>query len=985
MGMRVVVRSGVAALASVVLLAAAAHAQSAIAGVVKDATGAVMPGVTVEAASPELIEKVRSAVTDERGAYQIRDLRPGSYSVTFSLVGFSTVKRDDVQLPTDFTATVNVEMRVGALEETVTVSGASPVVDVQSATKAQVMSRELLDAIPTGRTAQSYGQLVPGVTNAQPDVGGAHAMNQVGMTLHGNAGQETTVMLDGIQLNGMCGNGSTQAYTNTQSYEEMVFQTTSAGADVSAGGVRQNMVPRQGGNDFHGSFNAYGSRHTWQAASITPDLIARGLTKGDSLDGLYDVEGGMGGKIIQDKLWWFAAARKISANTAIADTFYSDGSQGVSDQYVENASIRLTTQLSQRNRFTGYIDRVNKYEGHDMLAGYDPAKASRVWEPSKLYQQLQAKWTSTVSSRLLVEVGYGEYRAQRHTTYQPGVEPPYGSAAWFAAAYHQDTSLGTVTNAAPGGNYYLIPVRHFFTSAVSYVSGAHTMKFGAQNTWGFLEQGTTLNAALGQIYQNGVPSQAAIYNTPERDRFTMNAQWGLYAQDAWTMKRATINYGLRWEYFHSSVAQEAASAGVFVPDRTFGPEDMPIWKTLSPRLGVAYDLFGDAKTALKFSVNKYELSATNGVAAALNPMRLQSATVTWKDLNGDDIAEGRPGCTFGVAGCELNFAQLPKNFGLITPGCSTIATVGSIPCGTSQVDPNIRRPYDVAYNLGVQHELLPRVSVTGNFIRTNFYNLALTVNTLQSFSDYSPFTIASPLDGHAITWYNVSAAKVSAVQNLMTTDPQGSRWNNALEFGFNARLPRGATLFGGAASDKTIQVQCDGFTNPQLLLYCDQTGNGIPWNTQFKLAGSVPIPYGIQLGASFTTYKYTYGTAVANSTATVGSVWLITPTTRYPANCPGACTPGALVDPGMTVSSMSVPLVPSGTEFSDRVKQLDFTAGKWVTVGKLRLQPSIALFNALDNHAAYAVRSMNYLTSSYLQPSTVLQPRLLRLDIQVKW
>ena len=172
------------------------------------------------------------------------------------------------------------------------------------------------------------------------------------------------------------------------------------------------------------------------------------------------------------------------------------------------------------------------------------------------------------------------------------------------------------------------------------------------------------------------------------------------------------------------------------------------------------------------------------------------------------------------------------------------------------------------------------MSVTANFIRTNFSNLSLVINTQQSFSDYSPFTIASPLDGHPITWYNVSAAKVSAVQNLNTSDPQGARWNNALEFGFNARLPRGATLFGGLASDRTILTQCDGFTNPQLLLYCDQTGNGIPWNTQFKIAASTSLPYGIQLGASYTTYKYTYGTAVANTNTTYGSVWLITPTTR---------------------------------------------------------------------------------------------------------
>ncbi|MCU1385291.1 MAG: Outer rane receptor for ferrienterochelin and colicin [Acidobacteria bacterium] len=976
---RLIGKSFVVALMCLAFCPSIARAQSAIVGVVKDTTGAVIPGATVEVASPQLIEKIRSVTTDDRGAYQIRDLRPGVYSITVSLQGFSTVRRNAIELPTDFTATVNADLRVGELEETVTVSGASPVVDVQSAAKGQVMSREILDAIPTGRTAQSYGQLVTGVTNAQPDVGGAHAMNQVGMLLHGNAGQETTVTLDGIQLNGMCGNGSTQAYTNTQSYEEMVFQTTTSGADVSTGGVRQNMVPRQGGNDLHGSMNAYGSRHTWQAASISPDLIARGLTKGDSLDGLYDLEGGLGGKIVKDRVWWFAAARKISANTAVADTFYPDGTQGVLDQYVENASIRLTTQLSPRNKFTAYIDRVNKYEGHDMLAGYDPVKASRVWEPSKLYQQLQGKWTSTVSNRLLFEAGYGEYRAQRHTTYQPGVEPPYGTLPWFAAAYHMDTSLGTVTNAAPGGNYYLIPVRRFFSSSASYVSGSHTMKFGAQDTWGFLEQGTTLNGAVGQIYQNGVPTSAAIYNTPERDRFTMNAQWGLYAQDTWTVRRLTINYGMRWEYFHSSIAAESSTAGVYVPDRSFGPQDMPIWKTWAPRLGIVYDLRGNAKTAVKFSVNKYELSATNGVAAALNPMRLQSATVTWRDLNGDDVIQQSPGCTFNTAGCEINYAQLPKNFGLITPGCSTIATPGVTPCGTAQVDPNVQRPYEVMYNIGIQHELLPRVSVTANWVRTNFYALALTQNTLQSFSDYTLTTIANPITGSPIAVYNVSAAKQSAVLNLNTTDPQGRRWNNAIEIAFNARFPGGATLFGGTATDRTTVVQCDGFTNPNMLLYCDQTQNGIPWNPQFKLAGSMPLRYGLQLGASYTTYKYTYGTATA------GSAWLITPTTRYPANCLGACTPGALVDPGMTVASLSVPLIPPGTEFSDRVKQMDVTLRKNVAIGKLRLEPGISLFNAFNNHAAYAVRSMNYLTSSYLQPSTVLQPRLLRLEMQVKW
>ena len=467
----------------------------------------------------------------------------------------------------------------------------------------------------------------------------------------------------------------------------------------------------------------------------------------------------------------------------------------------------------------------------------------------------------------------------------------------------------------------------------------------------------------------------------------MNAQWGLYAQDAWTLKRLTINYGLRWEYFHSSIAAEASTArACSCRSATFGPEDMPIWKTWSPRLGIVYDLFGDREDGAQVQRQQVPAVGDQRRGGRAQP---DAAPVGVGHLAGSERRRyrrrDRSAARSARPGCEMNFAQLPRNFGLITPGCSTIATAGSIPCGTSQVDPNIERPIRrrlqrrrparaVAARVG-DGELHPDEflqPVAGD-------QHAAELQRLHAVHHRQP---ARRAPDHL---YNVSAAKVSAVQNLNTTDPQGARWNSALEFGFNARLPRGATLFGGVASDKTLLRQCDGFTNPQLLLYCDQTGNGIPWNTQFKIAGSMPLPYGIQLGASYTTYKYTYGTAVANTNTTYGSVWLITPTTRYAGELPGACTPGALVDPGMTVANMSIPLVPPGTEFSDRIQQLDITAGKWIDIGKLRIQPAISLFNALNNHAVFAVRSMNYLTSSYLQPSTVLQPRLLRLEVQVKW
>lgn len=977
----------VVAVACLMCLPAIVYAQaSVISGVVKDASGAVLPGVTVEAASPELIEKVRSVVTDERGLYSIVDLRPGVYSVTFSLPGFSTTKRDGLELPASFNATVNAELKVGALEETITVSGSSPVVDVQSAKKAVALERELLDALPTGRTAQAFGQLIPGIINAAPDVGGSRAMSQVGMTIRGNSGKETTVMLDGIQLNGACGNGSTQAYSNTLSYEEMVFITTGAGADVSSPGIVQNMIPRQGGNDMHGQVNWMYANRNWQAADLTPALIARGLQQGNKLYALGNLEGGVGGKFIQDKLWWFSAARRQYAYNQVPDTRYRDGSPGISEDTVKNLSLRITSQVTQKNKLTAYVDRVSKEIGHDMMAGFEPETASRVWEPSKLYQQAQAKWTSPVSNAFLLEVGYAQYQAYRHTTYQPGIEPPYGSPEWFAAAVRVDNSTGRTWAAAPGGNYYLMPTRKFFSGIGSYVTGTHNFRFGVQNNWGFLEQGTTLNAALRQTYQNLVPVSVQIYNTPERDRFTQNYAWGIFGQDTWRFNRVSLAYGLRWDAFQSSIAKQESGQGVFVPLRTFGPEKMPPWKNFQPRFSLTYDLFGTGKTALKFSANKYVLSATNGIAAGLNPMRLQSASLNWTDLNGDDIAQGSRGCVYLTAGCEMNFAQLPANFGLITPGCTTIySSPDTVPCGTDQADPNIKRDTEIAYALSAQHEVFPGFAINGGYYYTRFYNLRQTNNLLQTFADYTPVDIASPLDGSVVTVYNVSPAKQSAVRNLLTSSDDARMWNNFFEFGFNARLSQRASLFGGIATERTLVVQCDVTDNPNRLTNCDQTKSGIPFNTQFKIAGSFRLPWTLEGGVAFQSYSYLFGTGVPSATFAGSTVWQITRTTRYPADCKGPCTPGGLVNPNQTVAMLNVPLAPQGTTPSDRINQLDVTVGRWLRFRSTSIKPELSLFNLTNNRAMLSVRSQNFLTSSYMQPSQVLQPRIVRIGLQVKW
>jgi hypothetical protein len=785
------------------------------------------------------------------------------------------------------------------------------------------------------------------------------------------------VLLDGIQMNGMCGNGATQSYTSTQNYEEIVVQNSGAGADVQGGGVRQYLVPRKGGNEFHGSWSAVYATHKWQADAITPELAARGLTRGNSFDDLYTYETGFGGKFVRDRLWWFGNLRHQANNVAIADTFNSDGSQGISDQYVQNLGLRLTWQIDQKNQLNVYTNRVFKYLGHDMSAGYDPEKAAMLTLRSPLYQQAQVKWTSTLTSKLLLELGWNQYQAYRTNVYQPGVEKPYGTPEWYAGATHRDLSLGTVTRAYPMTLSIQDPTRRYFSTAISYVTGSHNVKFGVQDNWGYEWFATYKNADLEQNYQNGVPTSVYVYNSPTYLNNSLDSNWGIYAQDAWSLRRLTLNYGVRWEYFKASIPQEEVGQGRFAGARKFGPEVFPVWKDAAPRFGAVYDLRGNAKTALKFGVNKYNLQLTDGLTNAHNPIRLQSATLAWTDVNNDDVAQGLPGCTYLNPGCEINFAQLATTYAQVPAGCSVIAGSGGVPCGTAQLDGNRKREYTWQYNVGVQHELLPRVSVSANWFYTRFYNLGLTYNSLQTPADYTPVQVASPIDGSVVTVYNVSTAANVRQLNLETNAPNSKQWNNAVEFAFNARVGA-TTLFGGVSSDQTIAVRCDDPSNPNNLIYCDQSQNGMPWLTQMKLAGSTRFRWDIRLGASIQVYQRQLST-------TQGTVWLVTRTTRYANDCKGPCTPGALVIPNLTPAQFSVPLEPIGIRKSDWIRQLDINVGKNFRVGKVQLQPEIAVFNALNNLAVYAVRSFNYGTAAYLQPSTTLIPRVARIGMDVKW
>src|SRR5579884_1759027 len=386
-----------AGLVCLLLLPGLAQAQSALTGVVKDSSGAVLPGVEVTASSEALIEKMRQVITDERGIFRIIDVRPGTYSLEFSLPGFGTVKRA-IELQSNFTATLNVEMSVGTLADTVSVTAESPVVDVETTMKAQALPRDILDMVPNAHTIQSVGQLIVGVTLTAPDVGGSQAMQQTYFTVHGSGAAQTSVLNDGMIVNGLQGDGAIQSYQNDAGNPEMVYQTGGGVADTPTGGLRINVIPKEGGNDFHGSlFFGYEST-SLQSDNLTSYLKANGVGAVDKI-GLYrDINTTIGGPIKKDKLWFFSSARFFTVNKPIANTFYVPTGQtyascvkgtvsceqGVDPQRINSVLLRLTWQVSPKNKFAVYADRLFKERDRAMNPGDDPATAAVVWN-SPLY------------------------------------------------------------------------------------------------------------------------------------------------------------------------------------------------------------------------------------------------------------------------------------------------------------------------------------------------------------------------------------------------------------------------------------------------------------------------------------------------------------------------------------------------------------------------------------------------------------------------
>jgi hypothetical protein len=960
------------------MAAAPAFAQSAITGVVRDSSGAAMPGVTVEAASDVIIEKVKAAVSDGNGAYRIGDLRPGVYSLTFTLPGFNTYRRDALQLPAEFTATVNADLTVGALEETITVTGASPVVDVTTAAKTSVLNREAIDAIPTGRSIQGMAQLVVGVNLNLPDTGGARAMQQTYMSTHGMSTSNTTVLVDGQMVNGLQGDGAIQSYFNDAMNAEISYQTSAIGAETSSGGVRLNMIPREGGNRWSGDFKAVSRPGSWQSSNLTDRLRAQGLSAGNAIDRVIDYTVAVGGPIMRDRLWIFGSGRYFSVNNFIANTFMDDGSQGIDDQFIKSGLVRMTWQVSPRHKISAYVDEIDKYRGHDMQANYDPETAATVWN-SPAYHTTAIKWTSPVTSAFFLEAGFSNNTEYYTNEYQEGIEKPRGSAAWFATAAKNELDLGGYTQAGPT-NTTESPVAFYWNAAATWVKGDHTLKIGVNNRQGTFKHTREANADLIQQYRSSrtgvrwsVPDSVLIRNTPLAYGERLNRDLGVYIQDSWRLNRLTANLGLRWETLNARVLAGRSPAGRYVPERSFDEiVDVPDWSDLAPRMALVYDVFGTGRTAIKYSLNRYNLSRTTGIAANYNPLLNQTASLPWRDVNGNDIADGTLRCTgYPSAACEISFTGLASNYGV-----AALNEYGHYP-----------RTWNLESGLEVQHELLAGLSISGSWWKGNFHNLTTTIDRSWTTADYTPYTWYNPVTGEPFEVY--ARSRVSRpTRNLDTYDPERENAYEAYNFEGRWRMPGGGQVFGGISIERERFKNCTSPDNPNYPSttasamngqgLCDEFALDIPFRPGFKLSGTREIGWGVNFSMAFQNNSSPVSSRVMTVTRGV---------TRYPATCPAPCPAGEIIMPTAVFGqpSMTYNLEPIRATSVERIVQLDFKVARTFRAGRVSVIPTFEVFNVNNSDAIISYITTNVLSAAFLRPNSIMQGRMYGLGAMVRW
>ena len=1016
---------------------------STISGAVKDASGGVLPGVTVEAASPVLIEKSRSTVTSGSGSYSILALRPGLYTVTFSLPGFGNVVREGVELTSDFTATISVDMKVGTLEETLTVTGESPIVDTTSITQRVVMTAEVREALPTGRNIQAVGIMIPGTTIAQGgggalsrDVGGSGNLQQSPLQYRGSG--DTVQTIEGLRLNNLCAQGAySGVYWNDASFEEFSYVTGADSAEVGQGGMRVNMVPRDGGNSFRGSVignfagESFGSDNCGSAgiglpcsrsnlSGSTTFNKSNTLTNVDVIQKIWDINPSIGGPILKNKVWFNYTFRNWGSEKTKADAYFDanpspfiyapDTSKpGIDDGHITSNAGRIAWQISGKDKVSLYFDNQRKYRNHWGIQAAIPPEAAGVQVTPTSYVNV-TKWTRTATNKLLLEGGFAVYNQNYTELYQEGVtgspDKVWDDAAIMNARVYNvvDASNGRQANAWPNpADHY--SVLRTFMGAASYVAGNHSFRAGATLSNGDWKLLTRWTGDMQPItYNAGVPVSATLRLPSDRNN-GINRDLGLYAQDRWSLGRVTLNLGLRFDQFigetraSSVLASRHGAAATFgeCSDGTVDPGDLCTgqvqnWKDISPRVGFAMDVFGNGRTALKASYARYVAGQAIAFANQVNPIGALTATDTrpWADLDGNGLPLDASG--------NIQFNELAASASTLTFGKLTVPTV--------QYDPALlngwgKRGYNNEFTIAMQHQLADRISVNGGYYRRTFGNQTIVDDLRYDASSYDSYCLTAPSDpdlpgggGYKVCGVMdlkpaVFAQNLPARSLIRFSEDFGGETNLYQGFDVNleSRFRNGAFFKAGIAATartfdncNTLAAGVDALAAGSSEVYADGTTGchrEYGYRPDAKMSGSYTLPWNVQLAG---TYQFTRGIQTGGAGPSVLASWAVTnavATQQIGRNWTG-------------VASRTVQLISEGKDYGKHnLNQVDLRLAKRFDMpGKARLRVDFDLYNVLNSSWPYTVNtaySTSVTAAQWLRPTNALQHRFFKFGANISF
>ena len=1009
--------------AAYLLLPAAAYAQATLAGIVRDTSGAILPGVTVEATSPAIIERTRSAVTDASGQYQIVDLRPGTYELKFTLPGFTTVAREGVQVTGSGVITINAEMRVGTVQETIVVTGESPVVDVQTSTRRQqVLDNDVVQALPASRGYGNYLAAVPGIqstgfgSSAQPTTNFFSA--------RGGRSGEGTIQIDGLNVGSSVGGGGVSGYLYDMANAVEVQVSIAGGlADVDRGGPAFNMIPKTGGNSFSGTYFGSFAGKWAQSSNLDDELRAFGFNDLPALIKNWDTNFALGGPIVRDRLWFFSNARTVGTHQDVPNlygnrnagdpnawTYERDESVKVRSANAKRiGSTRLTWQATDRHKLGFYIDYTKNCTGSAFRTGGEQCRepgdgwtasgpgigpgvpttspeSGTIWDDrSKI---MQASYSAPLSSRLLVEGGFSSFFTKW------GDIRPYGALIDFIPVTEQLSNALTQT---PNSNFIYrgwnatgsTDQQHAtFRGSASYVTGSHSLKAGYQGGYLIGKSTTLVGSQISYRFSDRAPNQLTQRLGPSMtsNRVRYDA---LFVQDQWTRNRLTLQGGLRYEHANSWFPE--GENGIIEAHR-FGPaftfprtEGVRGYHDITPRMGAAYDLFGNGRTALKVSMSKYLSSPYAGEAYTVsNPgvTLVQTTNRSWLDPNGDRIAQ----CDFmnPLANGECG-AWSDLNWGRSVP--------------TTEVNPEVLegwgvRHWDWQFSLGVQQEIMPRVSVDASYSRRWWGNFFVTHNRALGPSDFDALTLTAPADsrlpnggGYPVTFLsrnNNQALGVSSPYYTTTSDfgDETNYWHG-VDLALNARTEFGLLLQGGTSTGRGVGDSCEvergRFGRPQRVVdgqpACSVTE---PWLTNFRGLATYTVP---KVDVQVSTIMRSQPNAQPGGDVGTNGA---SRSANYQMNAAQfLAATGRALRTGVTTETVN--LLRQGQIYGERVNSFDMRFAKILRFGSKRANLGLDLYNMFNANTPTTYEAVyNPVTTSnrWMRPTAVLQPRFMRFNVQ---